>query len=374
MPARDPNEVHRQASFLELFFDLCFVIAVAQAASSLHHALAEEHFAAGILSYLTVFFAIWWAWMNFTWFASSYDNDDVPYRVAAMVQIVGALILAAGVPRAFEIHQFDVVFLGYAVMRVGLVALWLRAAMGDTARRITALRYAGGISAAMIGWAVMLFSGEWPLWGWWLMAAVEMTVPIWAERGGNTPWHPHHIAERYGLFTIIVLGESVLATTLAVQSALGDQGASPALLRIIGGGLLIVFSLWWLYFAKPAQRFLTSNRLAFLWGYGHYFIFASVAAVGAGLAVNVDHVTGHSALSNTAAGAAVTVPVAVYLFVLWMLHIRPHRTGLASALLFLATVAVILVATFSPWPIPIAGLATAALVAISVALSAHLQR
>ena len=75
-----------------------------------------------------VFFAIWWAWMNFTWFASAYDNDDVLYRLGVFVQIAGVLILAAGVPRAFASASFAIVTLGYAVMRVGLVSLWLRAA------------------------------------------------------------------------------------------------------------------------------------------------------------------------------------------------------------------------------------------------------
>jgi len=76
MTARSMDESHRVATPLELFFDLCFVVAVSLAASGLHHALAEEHFGAGLLRYAMVFFAIWWAWMNFTWFASAYDTDD----------------------------------------------------------------------------------------------------------------------------------------------------------------------------------------------------------------------------------------------------------------------------------------------------------
>ena len=87
---------------MELLFDLCFVVAVAQAGGRLHHALAENHVGQGVVGYGMVFFAIWWAWMNFTWFASAYDCDDVPYRLATLVQIAGALILAAGVPRAFD--------------------------------------------------------------------------------------------------------------------------------------------------------------------------------------------------------------------------------------------------------------------------------
>ena len=98
LTARLPHEPHRRTS-LELFFDLVFVVAIAQASAGLHHAIAAAHAAEGVLGFAMVFFAIWWAWMNFTWFASAYDCDDVPYRVTVLVQIAGALMLAAGVER-----------------------------------------------------------------------------------------------------------------------------------------------------------------------------------------------------------------------------------------------------------------------------------
>ena len=367
MHPRREDEEHRAATPLELLFDLCFVVAIAQAGNALHHALAANHADTGVLSYLMVFFAIWWAWMNFTWFASAYDNDDVLYRVATLVQIAGVLILAAGVTRAFDRHDFAVVFLGYAVMRAGLVAMWLRAARTDRARRTTDLRYAGGIVVAMAGWSVMLVSGHWPLGGWWLMALIELAIPIWAERAVKTPWHPHHIAERYGLFTIIVLGESVLAATNAVRTALDEHGPTGALIATIVGGLLIVFCLWWLYFAKPAHSLLISNRAAFVWGYGHYFVFSSAAAIGAGLAVNVDQDIGATHLPEWSAAATVTVPVAVFLIILWLLHLRPHRTGRWHEILPPCAAALALASTATPQPVLITGLLLTALVAVAVA-------
>jgi low temperature requirement protein LtrA len=87
---------------LELFFDLCFVVAIAQAAAQLHHAEVEHHAATGVVSFLMVFFAIWWAWMNLTWFASAYDSDDTWYRLAVFVQIAGVLVLAASIPAVFK--------------------------------------------------------------------------------------------------------------------------------------------------------------------------------------------------------------------------------------------------------------------------------
>ena len=130
MRGRPADEPHRVATPLELFFDLCFVVAVAQAAAPLHHGVAEDHVGHGVQGYLMVFFAIWWAWMNFTWFASAYDTDDDVYRITTLVQIAGALVLAAGVGAAFDDGDFTVVTVGYVIMRLALVAQWLRAARG----------------------------------------------------------------------------------------------------------------------------------------------------------------------------------------------------------------------------------------------------
>jgi hypothetical protein len=162
MVARDREETHRAATPLELLFDLVFVVAVAQAASALHHALAEDRIGAGLTGYAMVFFAIWWAWMNFTWFASAYDTDDVPYRLAVFVQMSGALVLAAGVPKALEHRDFAVATLGYVIMRAAAVPQWLRAARADPPRRSACLRFAAGITLVQAGWVARLaLPGGW---------------------------------------------------------------------------------------------------------------------------------------------------------------------------------------------------------------------
>lgn len=137
-----------------------------------------------------------------------------------------------------------------------------------------------------------------------------------------------------------------------------------------GGGLLTVFAMWWLYFARPAHAFLAESSVvaSFLWGYGHYAVFAAGAAVGAGIAVNVDYVTHHAHTSTTAAAAAFTVPVAVFLLVLWFLHVRPHHAGARHALLFPAAAALVLAATVTRagYAVPAAGVVTAGLVAAGI--------
>ncbi|MGH9159829.1 MAG: low temperature requirement protein A [Vicinamibacteraceae bacterium] len=365
MVARSASEPHRPATTLELFFDLCFVVAVAQASSALHHALAENHVGHGLLGFLLVFFAIWWAWMNFTWFASAYDTDDVPYRVATLVMIAGALVLAAGVPRAFASTDFRIITLGYVIMRVALVAGWLRAARADVARRATALRYAAGVSVVQVGWALRLTLPETLLLPAFLILALgELLVPVFAERRATTTWHPQHIAERYGLFTIIVLGESVLAASFAVQSAL-DAGHGGSLLTLAAAGAIVVFAMWWLYFDEPAHELLTSHT-AFRWGYGHYLIFASGAACGAGMAVAVDYHTGDAHISAVVAGYATALPVATYLLVVWMMHVRPRRRPLLATA-YPVIAGLVLATPFGPVPLQMMALLLVVLVGITVA-------
>ncbi|WP_405820629.1 low temperature requirement protein A [Streptomyces sp. NBC_01390] len=374
LTARERDESHRVASPLELFFDLCFVVAVAQAGVQLVHAVAEGHAGEGILSYTMVFFAIWWAWMNFSWFASAYDNDDVLYRVVTLVQIAGVLVLAAGVSRAFEDHDFVIVWLGYLIMRLAMAAQWLRAARAaDGAERTTALRYAGGVLLCMVGWlglVVLPESGR--PWVFLVMALIELAVPLYAESGFTTPWHPHHISERYGLFTIIVLGEAIAAATVAVKSGVEENDALAELLPIAAGGLLIVFSAWWIYFAVPIHGRLRTSGQAFLWGYGHYLIFASAAAIGAGLEVAVEQTVGKAHLSTTAASAAVTLPTALYLVTVWALHSRYFKVGIAEQLVLPCAALLVIVCTFlGDWAVLAAGLVSALAVATGVTLTAR---
>jgi low temperature requirement protein LtrA len=335
MRGRDANEPHRASTPLELFFDLSFVVAVSAASAGLHHALADGHVAEGALGFIVVFFGIWWPWVNFTWFASAYDTDDVIYRLLTFVQMAGVLVVAAGVPSAFE-SDFRVTVVGYIIMRLALVALWLRAANDDPAGRPTTLRYATGIALLQVLWVLrMPIPAPIGIVLFIALAIAEILVPVWAERSGGRPtqWHAEHIAERYGLFTIIVLGECILATTTAIQAALADGGLSLALLGVAVGGLVLVLAGWWAYFKHSthiAER-RESPAYTFAWGYGHVVIFASAAALGAGLQVAVDETHGRIALDPVVAAMTVAVPVAIYLLAVGTLHAsEASRTTMAT--------------------------------------------
>jgi low temperature requirement protein LtrA len=325
MKPRDPHEPHRASTPLELLFDLVTVIAIASAAAGLHHAVAADHAGEGLLKFAGAFFAIWWAWMNYTWMASAYDNDDAIFRLLTMVVMAGSLTVAAGIDTFFATNSLVMVTIGYVVMRLAMVLLWLRVAQGDPTRRKTALAYAVGIALVQVYWVGLIPFQPLPLG--WLIAALllgwglELAVPALAERNGMTPWHRHHIMERYGLLTIIVLGETLLSASAALTHAAGDH-FDIRFVHIALSALVITLSMWWLYFSSEEHLPTISLARAFTWGYGHAPLFAAGAAVGAGFAVLVDIVSGHATISLLAGDYAVAVPAAIYLLSLWFVRDR----------------------------------------------------
>jgi low temperature requirement protein LtrA len=351
MTARPTDETHRVSSQLELLFDLTFVVAVASITAQLAHGIEGGHGRDVLTPFLQVFFAIWWAWMNFTWFASSYDTDDVLYRLMTLVQMSGVLVLAAGVPAAVNEGDYRAVTIGYLIMRIGLIAQWLRVAKEDPPSRSIGLRYAFGIAAVQVGWVLRLVLAQTHVLPVGSLLPIfvglvicELTVPPWAERKVSTSWHPHHIYERYGLFTIILLGESVLASSEGVDRAVGDKGLSASLVTIAIAALVLLFALWWLYFYEPVGDGLAQRReRSYVWGYGHYGIFAALAALGAGLEVAVRQAGERDVVSAIVVAYAVAIPVAVFLVLLWALSvllvsrpaIRPAVNLTAAAIILL---------------------------------------
>jgi low temperature requirement protein LtrA len=296
--------------------------AIGLVASALAHDLEDGRVGRGVAGYLMLFFAIWWAWMNLTWFASAYDSDDTAHRLLTMGQMGGVLVLAAGVPAAFDDGDLRTVTIGYAVMRSCLVVQWLRAAAGDPAGARTCHRYALGVGVVQVAWLLrLLLPDALAVASFLVLVVAELAVPAWAERAGRTSWHPHHVAERYGLFVLILLGESVLAATTAVQLGLTRDGVTGALVAVSAAGLMLLFGLWWLYFLRPTGEALAEHReRVFRWGYGHYLLFAALGALGAGLEVAAAAVSGHGPERPTVVSLGVAVPVAVFVLLLKPLH------------------------------------------------------
>lgn len=376
MVARNLTDENRASTPLELLFDLTFVVAVAAAGTQLAHAVADNHPREGLLGYLMVFFAIWWAWMNFTWFASAYDCDDSLYRLLTLLQMGGVLVLAAGVPAAFNEQNFVTVTIGYVIMRLAMLLQWSRAARNDAKRRATAIRYIIGTVVVQIGWLVRLgLPGTAGFIGLIVLVLTELTIPIWAERKEAVTWHPHHIAERYGLFTIIVLGECVLAVSRALEPASNTRLSANTIL-VGAGGLLLLFAAWWMYFLNPAGTGLTQRRdQSFWWGYGHYGVFASLAALGSGLEVVAETLAHPIKAPTMLVAFAVAVPVICFMLLVWTLHFTLDavpRRRLVLVLAASAAVAAIAAGTgfglTLPWAVIAMSLPVATVVAFQIAV------
>jgi low temperature requirement protein LtrA len=367
MVGRDPDEPHRTATPLELLFDLVFVVAFSQAGAQAAHLLELGHWGPAIGGFAFAVFAIWWAWINYSWLASAYDNDDIFFRIATMVEMLGVLVLALGLPDLF--HSLDegehvdnsVVVAGYVVMRVATIALWLRAAKNDPDRRRTALTYVLFVSITQLGWIALIFVNLplGPTLGFTLLLiALELVGPYVAEHGreGGTPWHAHHIAERYGLLVIITLGEIILGTILAISAVIDEQGWSVETVLVAFGGTALAFGLWWVYFTMPSGKVLSRYRVrGFRWGYGHYFIFLGLAATGAGLHVAAYEIEGVAHIGIVEALLTVVIPVAVFMVALFtiysllLMQFDPFHIWLfigSVAVLALAVVAVMAGASF----------------------------
>jgi low temperature requirement protein LtrA len=353
MTGRDPNQSHRAATPLELLFDLTFVVAFAAAGNQLAHLVAEGHIAAALTGFGFTIFAVCWAWINFSWFASAFDTDDWFFRVTTMVQMVGVLVVALGIPAVF--HSIDagetldnrVLVAGYVIMRIAMLAQWVRVAIQDAAHRQVALGYIVTIAVAQVGWVVTAIAVppfEALLVTLLVLYAIELAGPILSERKDNgTTWHPHHIAERYGLLVIIALGEGVLGTITAVSALVEHVGWSSEVVLVVVAGTGLTFGLWWNYFIVPAGELLAHHReRAWGWGYGHVFVFGSITAMGAGLHVAAYVIEGAATIGVVGAVLASAVPVLIFTIAFFVLYAGlVGGIDLFHLLLFVGTVVVL---------------------------------
>jgi low temperature requirement protein LtrA len=330
MTGRDPHEPHRVATPLELLFDLTFVLCFGFAASQFAHALAAGHYGVALAGFALASFAVCWAWINFTWFSSAYDTNDWLFRLTTMVLMIGALIFAIGLPRMFASLEhghlgLGTMVLGYVVMRCAMVAHWLRAARANPERSAACLTYAVVIVTVQIGWILLALAHLSIATSFMIAGALvvtEMAGPLVAEyRYGGTPWHAHHIAERYSLFAIIALGEGIVGTMAAVSAVVEAQGwtMNTGLVSVAGIGL--TFGMWWIYYIMPAAPILHAHRgRSFVWGYGQVLVFAAIVATGAGLHVAAYFIEGQTQIGPIATVLTVAIPVSIYLALIYALY------------------------------------------------------
>jgi low temperature requirement protein LtrA len=306
----------RHASWLELFFDLVFVVAVAELAQE----LVRDHSLGGFAIFAALFLPVFIAWQGFTFYADRFDSDDVLFRVVMLAAMLAIAALAVQIPDVAAGHHDTGFVVAYVTLRSLLIALYLRAWPHAVAARPLIARYAGGYSLSVALWLGSLLvavPARYVLWGVGL--AVEYAMPVLAQRiHARIPVDPAHVPERFALFTIIVLGESVVA--VALGTAHNDWRLASATTAALG--FVSVACLWWVYFDRGMAGGLSSRTGSMqIYTRIHIPLLGALTAVGAGV-----HMLIQEAATGTAeAGAAWALDGGAALYLL-CLTIAQHVT------------------------------------------------
>ena len=285
----EQTEGERHASWLELFFDLVFVLAVAQIAKM----LAGHTDFSGIVKYVALFVPVWWTWMGFTFYADRFESEETAYRILTFAAMLGVAALALCLPNVFLDGGDTPFVICYVLVRLILITLYARAAYHVPLSRPYNLQFIAGFSIAVGLWLISIFVPPPLRYGIWTLAVIiELITPfINVRKTISLPFDPAHIPERFGLFTIIVLGEAVVATANgAAQTVWNVQTISAASI-----GFAMAAAVWWINFEFVEDSPLKSDRALprFIFLYGHFFIVAGIVALGIG----VEH-----AIQETGAG------------------------------------------------------------------------
>ncbi|MEH1997811.1 MAG: low temperature requirement protein A [Nostoc sp.] len=278
----EDTEEERRATWLELFYDLVFVVAVSQLA----HNLNEDISLSGLFGFVVLFIPVWWSWIGTTFYANRFDSDDVGHRLLIGIQMLTAAAMAINIHHGLG-ESSPGFAISYALGRVVLVIEYVRAGIYIPSARPLTTRYAIGFAIAAFFW---LISASIPIpwrFGFWTVGIIiDFATPLIGRKFqiGLLP-HASHLPERFGLFTIIVLGEAIIAVVNGVSEQKWDT------LTVISGvfGLIIAFSWWWVYFdnlgGTPIVMARTHGKIGVvnLWLYTHLPLVIGIAAAGVGV-------------------------------------------------------------------------------------------
>ncbi|MBH8572437.1 low temperature requirement protein A [Nostocaceae cyanobacterium CENA369] len=278
----DESEEERRATWLELFYDLVFVVAVSQLA----HNFTEDISFSGWVGFVVLFIPIWWSWIGTTYYANRFDSDDVIRRLLVGLHMLAAAAMAINIHHGLG-ESSPGFAISYALGRVVLIVEYIRAGMHIPTARPLTTRYAIGFAIAAFLWLISAFIPvPWRFVLWGLGIIIDFSTPLTA-RQFQLKLLPHasHLPERFGLFTMIVLGEAIIAVIEGVSEQKWD------ILTVFAAifGLIIAFSLWWIYFdnlgGTPIQRAKTQGQVGIvnLWLYTHLPLVIGITAAGVGV-------------------------------------------------------------------------------------------
>ncbi|HET9602574.1 MAG TPA: low temperature requirement protein A, partial [Acidimicrobiales bacterium] len=334
-----PAKGERRATYFELFFDLVYVFAITQLS---HHLLANLTWS-GAAETAVLLVAVYWAWNYTTWMANWFDPEVPAVRLVLVFVMLASLLMAVAVPEGFGDHAmlFAASYCALQIGRNGFVVAVTPA--GRFNRNFQQILTWSILSAPLwIGGALADAGARWALW---LTAlGIDLAAPLmryWLPRRGPTPmteWEidAGHFAERFQLFVIIVLGESIVLTGATAT----DVGPTSAVVVALGVAFLGSAALWWLYFNYVAG--IAERRLAMAaedrtlvardaYTYLHVLMIAGVIVSAVGDELVIAHPEEHlhgAELAAVAAGPAIYL-LAHVLFRLRMTHTVsvPRLTG-----------------------------------------------
>jgi low temperature requirement protein LtrA len=296
----------RHATWTELFFDLVFVAAIASLGALLRHDASLD----GTLRMAGLFIPVWWAWIGFTLYADRFDSDDAVFRLLMLAGMLASGALAINVHYAAEGSSTGFA-LSYVAARTLLIVLYDRARRHVPEARPLVNRYMKGFSVSAALWLLSIaFTGTTRYVIWAIAMAIDIGTPVFTPDRiiSAIPFHRSHIPERFGLFTLIVLGETVVSVTAASANIQWTVRAA----LVAAGGFVVVACLWWVYFDLLDLGAVRKRwRATQLYFYGHLPLLIALTAIGAGTKLAIDSATashlGAGARGLLLGGAAVSL-------------------------------------------------------------------
>lgn len=309
------EEGERTATWLELFFDLIFVVAIAQLA----HNFQQEFSFVGLAKLAILFVPVWWCWIGATFYDTRFDNDGLVDRLITLMQMAIAASMAANLHHALDSSSIPFA-LSYIAFRAVLICQYLHAGYHVPQARSLTNWYGVGFSISLTFWVVSLFIPlPWRFVFWGLGLMIDFATPLTAgKRVSKVPPDMAHTTERIGLFTIIVLGESIVA----VVGGVSEKAWTPMSIAIALLGLSIAFSFWWMYFDTVDKSPLHAMKqgkmkVALVWLYSHLPLAIGLTATGVGVEKMIHGLGQDSAMVEK---SLFCLAVALCLFILSDLH------------------------------------------------------
>jgi low temperature requirement protein LtrA len=318
----DSPDEERHATWFELFFDLVFVAALSQLAGS----LARHPTGATFARFAALFVVVVWAWVLYTLYSNRFDTDDLIFRLAKSGAMLAIAAVAVEIPEVMTGDAGGAGFAaGYVVLRVLLIALYLRALYdvpgeGRRLSRINTIGY-GATTGAWLASIFVASPSRYILWG--LAMGVDVLIPTraWATLKEHAVTISH-LTERFGTFFIIVLGQAVVEVVAGVS---GFEFTASTW-AVAGICLVIALCLWWIYFDLADTSVVGRGALGLVYVYCHFPLLAGVAVFGVGTKLAIADVS-HAGLEG-AARWGLAGGVAAFAVALAAIHLGAEWTSM----------------------------------------------